>query len=179
MYIYKVSKHTREVFKNISIIGRVAYLICLFERLLLYYKCDKEEWKIVLEKLWSVTTVQYMDEWMYEFAEYLPDSILEDTMDDAEYITESDFNYLNKVYSKTPRDILLFLEIIFDCQSVELYTTIYDDSPGTLEKVEEGINMLKAHNIEIISAEPFRKYSFKESGGWGKSFDGKSLSILL
>ena len=132
-----------EVFKNISIRGRVAFLICLFERLLLYYKCDKAEWKIVLEKLWSFTTPGYYDEWMYEFAEYLPDSILEDTMDDAEYITESDFNYLNKVYSKTSGDILLFLRIIFDCVSEELYTTIQNNSPGTLKKVEEGINILK------------------------------------
>lgn len=168
-----------EIIKNISIRGRVAYLICLFERLLLYYKCDKEEWKIVLEKLWAYTDAEYLDEWIYEFAEYLPDSILEDTMDDAEYITENDFYFLNKVYSKTAQDVLLFLRIIFNCASDEIYSTIYDDSPYTLKRVCEGIRILKTHRINIVSIEPFRKYSFKDLKGWGERFDGKSLSIFL
>lgn len=59
-----------QVLKNISIRGRMAY-----------------------------TKIQYLDDWMYEVAEYMPDSILEDAMEDAEYITEKEFRYLYKLYS--------------------------------------------------------------------------------
>ena len=38
---------------------------------------------------------------------------------------------------------------------------------------------LETNNIDIISIEPFRKYSFQERNGWGERFDGRSLSIIL
>ena len=69
-----------EELKNISIRGRMAYLIRSFENVLLHYNCNKEEWRWLLEKLWSYTKIQYIDDWMYELAEYMPNSILEDTM---------------------------------------------------------------------------------------------------
>ena len=74
-----------EELKNISIRGRMAYLISSFENVLLHYNCNKEEWRWLLEKLWSYTKIQYIDDWMYELAEYMPNSILEDTMEDAEW----------------------------------------------------------------------------------------------
>ena len=103
-----------EELKNISIRGRMAYLISSFENVLLHYNCNKEEWRWLLEKLWSYTKIQYIDDWMYELAEYMPNSILEDTMEDAEYITE-EFKYLHRLYSNSNQEIHLFLKIIFEC----------------------------------------------------------------
>lgn len=168
-----------EILKDISIRGRIAYLICSFERLLLHYNCDKEEWISILEKLWTYTNIQYLDDWLYELAEYMPNSIFEDTMEDAEYITKDEFDYLYVLYSKTNQDILLFLEIIFKCGSCELYTKLYDYSPSTLEKLKEGIDILITNNIELVDVSAFRKYSFSECDGWGKCFEGKQLSIFI
>ena len=168
-----------EILKNISIRGRVAYLICSFEQLLLYYNCDKAEWMGILQKLWTYTNVQYLDDWLYELAEYMPNSIFEDTMEDAEYITEDEFNYLYNLYSKTSQDILLFLEIIFKCGSCELYTKLYDDSPSTLKKIKEGLDILDKNNIALVDVYPFEKYSFNEYDGWGECFEGKTLSVFL
>lgn len=168
-----------EVLKSISIRGRVAYLICLFEQLLLYHNCEKEKWINILQKLWSYTTVQYLDDWLYEFAEYLPNSVLEDTMEDAEYITEDEFNYLYHLYSKTSQDILLFLEIIFECGTCELYSKLYDDSPRTLMKVKEGIDILNMNGIALVDVNLFTKFSFDKCGGWGERFEGKNFSVFL
>jgi len=165
--------------KNVSIRGRVAYLICSFERLLLHYNCEKEEWRSVLEKLWTFTTVEYLDDWLYELAEYMPNSIFEDTMEDAEYITEEEFDDLYALYSKTSQEILLFLEIIFKCGNCELYTKLYDYSPNTLKKIEEGIEILNANKIDLVDVKAFEKYSFDESDGWGECFDGKELSVFI
>ena len=52
-----------EELKNISIRGRMAYLISSFENVLLHYNCNKEEWRWLLEKLWSYTKIQYIDDW--------------------------------------------------------------------------------------------------------------------
>lgn len=168
-----------ETFRDISIRGRMAYLICSFEKLLLHYNCNKEEWRNILEKLWKYTSMQYLDEWLYELAEYMPNSILEDTMEEAEYITEYEFEYLNIVYRKTSQDILLFLEIIFKCGTCDLYTKLYDDSPNTLQKVEEAIDILKRNNIDLVDVKPFEKHSFHECNGWGNCFDGKQWSVFI
>lgn len=168
-----------EDFKNISIRGRMAYLICSFEKLLLYYNCDIDEWRWILEKLWTYTNIKYLDDWMYETAEYMPNSILNDSMDDVEYITEDIFKYLYKVYSKSNQEIHLFLNIIYECGTCELYSRLCDFSPITLEKLEEAVDILKMNNIDLVDVNPFKKYSFNECGGWGICFEGKQMSKII
>lgn len=168
-----------EDLKSISIRGRIAYLICLFEQLLLHHNCDKNEWMNILQKLWTYTNARYLDYWLYELAEYMPNSVFEDTIEGAEYITEDEFNNLYDLYNKTSQDILLFLEIIFKCGSCELYTKLYDDSPSTLIKVKEGMDILNRNGIEPVDVRLFKKYSFEECDGWGECFEGKFLSVFL
>jgi len=165
--------------KDISIRGRIAYLICSFERLLLHYNCNQEEWRIVLEKLWAYTSIECIDDWMYEVAEYMPNSILEDTMDDAEYITENEFKYLYDLYSKTIPNINSFLKIIFECGTCEIYSKLSNSSPSTLRKVDEAINILRVNAITLVEITPFEKYKYSECDGWGRCFNGNDLSIIL
>lgn len=168
-----------ETLKNISIRGRMAYLICSFENLLLYYNCNKEEWRWILEKLWSYTTVQYLDDWMYELAEYMPNSILEDTLEDVEYITEKEFKYLYKLYINSNQEILLFLNIIFECGTCELYSKLCDYSSNTLKKIEQAIDIIKKNNIDLVDIRLFERYLFNECDGWGNSFENKQLSKFI
>lgn len=163
----------------ISIRGRMAYVICLFERVLIYYNYDKQDWVKVLEKLWEYTSVEYLDDWMYEFAEYLPESILEDSLDDFEFITREEYEHLHKLYNASSTDVLHFIKLMFEIGSIDLYSKLVDNSPNTLEKIEEAVELLKENEIDNISIEPFKQYSFKERNGWGERFDGRSLSIIL
>lgn len=82
-------------FENISIRGRMAYLLCSFKRLLIYYNGAIEDWQILLDKLWKFTNVEFVDDWMYEVAEYLPNSIMADSLEDAEFISEEELFFLN------------------------------------------------------------------------------------
>lgn len=168
-----------EELKNISIRGRIAYLVMSFENLLLYFECDKDEWKLVLEKLWAYTQVEYLDDWMYEIAEYLPSSIMEDTIEDAEYITENEFNTLYKLYSKTNQEIQSFLEIIYECGTHEIYSRLCDNSPMTLKFVEEATDILKTKKINLVDVSELEKYTYQECGGWGTCFDGRFLSKFI
>lgn len=168
-----------EIFKQISIRGRMAYLIRSFEKMLLHYNFEREGWIMVLEILWAYTSTECLEDWMYEVAEYMPNSILEDTMGDAEYITENDFKHLYELYNKVPQNIHLFLQIIFECGTCEIYSRIRNGSPRTLRKVDEAINVLKMNNIDLIDTTPFKIYKYSECDGWGERFDGKKISEIL
>ena len=168
-----------EELKNISIRGRMAYLISSLENMLLYYNCNIDEWKWLLKKIWSYTKTQYLDDWMYELAEYMPNSILEDTMDDAEYITEEEFKYLYKLYINSNPEILLFLNIIFECGTCDLYAKLCDYSINTLKKIEQAVDIMKKNNVDLIDIESFKKYSFNACNGWGNCFEYNELSKFI
>lgn len=169
----------KDALKNVSIRGRVAYLICLFENLLLYYKYNMEEWKWILEKLWSYTKIQYIDDWMYELAEYMPNSILEDDMEDAEYITKEESEKLYTLYSNSNTEVLWFLKIIYECGTCEIYSRLCDYSINTLQKVEQAMELLRKKGIELADAKPFEAYSFNEGNGWGNCFENRNLSKFI
>ena len=63
--------------KKISIRGRVAYGIACFERALIFYHCKNNVWIDVIKKLWDYTSIEYIDDWYYEMAEYIPDSCVQ------------------------------------------------------------------------------------------------------
>lgn len=170
-----------DILEKISIRGRMAYAICLFERLLLHYKCGKQEWGWLLEKLWTYTSIEYLDDWMYELAEYMPDSISEDSPydEDCEFITVDEFNSLYDLYSKSSPDIISFLQLLFELGTIDLYSGLVDNSSKTIKKLNEAINILNNNNIDVIAIESFKKYSFDECNGWGESFDGRSLTAFL
>lgn len=157
----------------------MAYLICSFEELLLYYGCNKDEWRLTLEKLWKYTNIKYLDDWMYEIAEYMPESILNDSMEDAEYITIDEFEYLYKIYNKCNQEIKCFIKKIYECGTCELYSRLCDFSPNTLEKIGEAINILKENNIDLVDIKLFERYTFNECNGWGTCFEGKQLSKFI
>ena len=68
---------------------------------------------------------------------------------------------------------------MFELGSIDLYSKLVDNSPNTLEKIEEAVELLKENKIDNISIETFKQYSFKERNGWGERFDGRDLSIIL
>lgn len=179
MCIHIDEENNMETMKVISIRGRMAYVICLFERLLLYFKYDKKEWTEVLKKLWTYTDVEYFDEWIYEVAEYLPDCILEDSQDAYEFITAEEYEYLYKLYSKSCPEVCAFMDLIYEIGTINAYTILMDNDIKTIKKVEEATNILKSHDIKIMAIDSFKKYSFDQCNGWGERFDGRSLSIIL
>lgn len=157
----------------------MAYLLCLFERLLIHFKCDKEQWKWILERFWQYTEYQYLDEWMYEIAEFLPNNILSDPYDAFEFITEEEYYLLKTLYQKNCTDINLMMNIIFDMGTSELYSRLENNSPYTLMKLQEAIKIVVKNNILLICPGIFEEYSFSQENGWGKCFNGKKWSLFL
>ena len=59
------------------------------------------------------------------------------------------------------------------------YTAVKLDSPETKEYLQTVSQILKENNIELPNVSDIPKYESDDTHGWGKSFDGRYLSIIL
>lgn len=164
---------------KISIRGRMAYLLCVFENILVFFKCEKKDWNWILDKLWQYTSIEYLDDWMYEIAEYMPESVMEDNTDDIEYITESELKRLKDLYKNNPAEVNKMLRIIYEAGTIDLYTRLQNGSQNTLVKLQEGIDIAIKTGVKLPDISEFEKYRFIEGNGWGFPFDGKKYSLYL
>ena len=87
-----------ERISEISIRGRIAYLISLFVRMLESLNHNVDDWEIIINVLCEYTSNELLDDWLYKMAEYMPDSVLEDSIDGAEYITEEEQMVCKELY---------------------------------------------------------------------------------
>ena len=166
-------------FKEISIRGRMAYQLCIFEKILIFFKCEKKDWNWVLERLWQYTCIEYLDDWMYEIAEYMPESVMEDNTEEIEFITQNELKKLKILYANNPREINKMLRIIYELGTIDLYSRLQNGSPNTLEKLQEGINIALEMGIGLPNIVQFEGYGYAEGNGWGMPFDGKKFSLYL
>lgn len=167
---------------NISIRGRAACCISCLENALLHYGYNCQEWKFVLEHLWSFMNAQYVDNWFYETADIVPKFLLEDIKYDEEefeLIDEKKFHELYELYNRTNEIIKELIKLIFDLVSVELYGRIQGYSEGTIVIVKRVIQLCKKENIQLPDIADYKKYSFSIADGWGEDFEGRKLSKIL
>lgn len=161
------------MFEKISIIGRVAYAICSLEEYLNEQKYNIEEWELLLEKLWSFSKMNYIDEYCYKVIECIPYCVLDDnaTIDDLEYITESEFLYLYKLYKSCSNiDIIdIIISSINDMISSHLYTTNEPPAKYSLEIIEKELYpVLQKHLKYMLPIKQFEIYSINDNSCWGK-----------
>ena len=166
-------------FKRVSVRGRMAYLLRIFENMLFFLKCEKEEWSWILEKLWQYTNIEYLDDWMYEIAEYMPVSVMEDNMNDIEYISKNELKKLKILYANSPREVNEMLIILYELGTIDLYSKLQDGSPNTLIKLREGIDIAMKMGVKLPDESEFEKYRYTDGNGWGEPFDGSEISLYL
>ncbi len=166
-------------FENISIRGRVAYLLCSLEKLLIHHNAEPDDWNWVLEKLWTYTELEWLDDWMFMASAMLPECILAGGPKKHDLITESECHELRKLYSKSTDDIKTMMQIIHYVGTEELFGNIPEHSPSTLAKMREAVGILEAEGVNPPDPRPFGRYRFSECDGWGKRFTGKGLSCFL
>ncbi len=91
-------------FENISVTGRIAYGIMCAEEYLVYKYPDKD-WIVVFKDFWEITNLELWDEWIDKTVEIIPEYLFEFNSYISscfEYLTESKYNKLKKVYNNTP-----------------------------------------------------------------------------
>lgn len=167
-------------FTNISMIGRFAYTVMCAERYAIA-KYPKKDWKPLFAWLWKGTN-DYFDEWYYRFMEILPEYLYEfDNYKDSDfdYLNEQDYNYYTKLLKDIDKNMEELLVIPGKIAMVYSYTSIPGKGKESINLVKESIEILENNDIEIPEITEVEFSSFDEKNGWGNTFDGTKLSIIL
>jgi hypothetical protein len=161
-----------EVFKNLSIRARVAYGICCLEEAIKYYCLLESDWDFMMNLLWTYTN-KNIGKWHEIMAECSPDSVLEElSYQDKGIINISikEYEELRFLYSKSNKVCDSIINLIFEIGTRDLYSSIVNGSPDTIEYLQEIIILMQQNNIPLPDIEIFKKFPITENHGWGREF---------
>lgn len=167
-------------FTTISMIGRFAYSVMCAEKYALE-KYPNKDWKPLFKWMWQGTS-DYFDEWYYHFMEILPEYLYEfDNFEDAgfDYLTKEDYDYYVDFLKDIDKNMEKLLVIPTQISMVYSYTSIPGKGKESIDLVNKAIKILEDNNIEVPDPKQIEFSSFAEKNGWGNSFDGTKLSIVL
>lgn len=159
-------------FENISIIGRIVYIITSLECYLELNE-DKNKWKPLLEALWSFP--QYndrIDDYAYKVIECTPETILDEQEDFSafEHFGEDELNYFKKIYvnSKHTPVIECLLQQVNEILACNLYTTRKPPEEYSLKIINDTYPYIKELLREQTpSIDVCKKYSIFDNSCWG------------
>ena len=169
-------------FDNISIRGRVAYVIMCFEKYVTL-KYPKTDWTRVDDMMWKIcddsdyidiSTYKYMEiipEYLYEFDDYIKA--------DFDYLSEEDFIYYRSVIPKDDNDLNVLMHAIYDIAIEYAYVALDKNAPETRKYIDDVLHIMTDNQITKPDIQLVSKYTFDKAGGWGNVFDGRYLSIIL
>lgn len=172
-------------FIKVSIRGRVAYAICCLENAMEKYGVQGESWDLLLENLWSFTTLPsemvlmenncmefILERWFYLNSSFIPSHVIEteyfDMLDD---ITSDGYPELmpdKKRYNRARYEFIAqsndvineICDKIFDIGSCELWAGLDECSLLTLDALQKLIDYMKANDIPLPDVEPFRQHEY-------------------
>lgn len=167
-------------FVNISMNGRMAYLILCVEKYLLS-KYPDTDWSILAKWMWKSTS-DYWDEWGNKFIEIIPEYLFEfDSYEtsDFEAISKDEYLYFSNLFRDKQDIINELLQKLYDMQEVYIYTSIPGNGNEAIQIVLDMCNLLENENVPLPELSIVSFSSFKEKDGWGENFDGEKLSLIL
>lgn len=131
--------------------------------------------------MWKGTS-DYFDEWWYRFMEILPEYLYEfDSYKDADfdYLSEEDYNYYTEFLKDIDKNMEELLVTPGEIAMVYSYTSIPGKGKESISLVQKSIEILEQNGIELPDPKEVEFSSFEEKNGWGNSFDGRKLSVIL
>lgn len=170
-----------EQFKNISLIGRIAYgIMCAEEYFIAKY--PQKDWSIVFKKYWEVTKLDFWDNWTDEVMEYIPEYLFEFKdykSSNFEYLTEEKYHKLVKLYQNVDNDVNIILKMVYHLANSHAYTSISGYGKESLYNLNDIILFLQQNAIELPNFKKVENFYFSYRNGWGNSFDGTYLSKIV
>lgn len=160
------------MFKNVSIMGRVIYIVYVIEKYL-FAKNEIDRWKILLDALWSYTEYEHcIDNYAYKVIECTPETVLDESEDFTtyEFFSEDTLYELKELYqvSDCTSEVNYLMQQINDIMAYNLYT--HREVPE--EYSLNVLNVLYVHICELLGdkvppIQPFEIYSINEQLCWG------------
>lgn len=177
-----------DIFKTISMNGRMAYSILCVEQYLLS-RYPQKDWSPLSEKMWAVTSMSW-DEWAETFMEVIPQYLFE-----FGCYEESDFEFLNKSeydlfralydgvsdgkYEDATDSVNRLLLGLYQMEEVYSYSSIPGYGQESIELIKATQDILMVDDVSLPDVDEVSFSSFEEREGWGNPFDGVKLSRIL
>lgn len=171
-----------KIFDNISIRGRIAYVILCFENYI-KVKYSNVDMQPVLKKMWSVVdSSDYIDNSAYRYLEIVPECLFEKdhySSDVFEKLTEDEYDRFTKLLNADDTDLNAIMMSVYDIAMEYAYTNITDHGKETYEYLDRVIGILKENNIPLPEIDRVSMSKFSESDGWGHCLNPKNISVIL
>jgi len=176
---YAIQKINKEAtFEDISIMGRVIYIISAIE-IYLKEKEITEDWNRLLEALWSFPEFdKCIDEYAYKVIECTPECILDEREDFAtfDHFSEEELYAFRNLYTRSAytKTIDYLMGQINEILAYNLYTSVKPPEEFSLRIINETYQYIKKLLGEKTpSIEPFAIYSIYEGNCYGNYTMGK------
>jgi hypothetical protein len=164
----------REQIKKISIRARVAFIILCIENAV-ENSSVIVKWQKVFNVFWLQTSIQFVDEWLYNISKVMPESILDDEYEENDTLTHNDYVHLRDLYKTVPKYIFELMELAFECGTIELYGKIENESERTIQIVLKAVEIMKQHDGALPNIDLLQKFIISENSGWGIQFTREEI----
>lgn len=169
-------------FCEISIRGRIAYVILCFENYV-KSKYPDTDMQPVLKMMWSVVdSSDYIDNSAYRYIEIVPECLFEKdhySTDVFEELTEDEYNGFTKLLNNDDSDLNTIMMSVYDIAMEYAYTVITNNGKETYEYLDRVIGILNDNHIPLPDISKISMSRFSESDGWGHWLDPKKISGML
>ncbi len=167
-------------FTGISMIGRFAYAAMCAERYALA-KYPNKDWRRLFGWMWQATS-EYFDDWYYRFGDILPEFLYEFDYykpDAFSYLSKEDYDYYSVFLKDIDQNMARLITIPAEISMVYAYSKVPGVGQESIDLVEEAIGILEENKIELPDINKIKFCDFSKRYGYGESFDGTRLSIIL
>ena len=169
-------------FVDISIRGRIAYVILCFENYV-KVKYPDVDMQPVLRLMWSVVdSSDYIDNSAYKYLQIVPECLFEKdhySTDVFEELTEDEYNRFTKILNSDDPDLNSIMMSVYDIAMEYAYTNITNHGNETYEYLDKVIAILNNNSIPLPDIDKVSMSRFSESEGWGHCLEPKSISDML
>ncbi len=168
-------------FKNISMTGRIAYQLMCAERYFIN-KYPNENFKELFSILWPVTDGMYFDTFSNYITELKPTYMLEKENyedDDWLVLTKEQYELLKPLIQKLDQEDEDLMDTLKDQAEVYAYSVVPKNTNESIDIIYETMKYLKKYNIDLPDIKLLEFSSITQKNGWGDSFDGSKLSIII
>lgn len=168
-------------FKNISMNGRLAYQLMCVERYLVSKYPNKDFTKL-MELLWQVTNGMYWDTFSDYVMDLEPSTLFEfNTYEEQEWLRLSKEEYKELTPCMKGLDNVVddLFETLKEQTFVYAYTEVPKNTKESIDIVFDTIKFLKQEKIKLPDVKLVEFSTIDQQDGWGNSFDGTKLSIIL
>ena len=160
-----------EIFKLISIRGRLAYGIFCLEQAFKESNKENELSSKIIKILWEFTTSENLSEWEEEITDYEPIYVNDDSFIGYETLTNDQVLELKGFYKNLPYNIIQLIENSIDIGMSNLYSGTGEFSPSSLEPTMKVFKTAQLSLSKKPNPEAFLISKYTEFHGWGNNIN--------